>query len=121
MISESYYSETKLINEKRTHDHFFKLLLIGNVSFNFYSIQGQDLCDRILIYTVFSKSWCGSIKSILREFLMKTPPPPQTSSAERLSSNDVQNVAVQYTKFRELCQSFDIWTGYHKILTDLQK
>ena len=119
MISESYYSETKLINEKRTHDHFFKLLLIGNVSFNFYSIPGQDLCDRILIDTVFSKSWCGSIKSISREFLMKTPPP--TCSAERLSSNVAQNVAVQYTKFRELCQSFDIWTGYHKILTDLQK
>ena len=31
MISETFYSETKLINEKRTHDHFFKLLLIGKL------------------------------------------------------------------------------------------
>lgn len=30
MRSESYYNETKLVNEKRTHDHFFKLLLIGD-------------------------------------------------------------------------------------------
>ena len=40
MRSESYYNETKLVNEKRTHDHFFKLLLIG---LYFYSVGGCGL------------------------------------------------------------------------------